>query len=281
MLTGFYTAASGMLMQQRALNVIANNMANSETPGFKSERVVSTTFEQELLTRQERGNSGFIGKGSPVRLVQDVPSLFDPTLLQPTERPLDMAINGEGFFNIQSAEGEQYMTRNGNFDVDSEGYLCLNGGGRVLGKKGEIDLKGSSDFTVDEDGMVRDIAGRRIDTLYITKPVEGTQLAKFSNGMYQIDQNPQTVPPLAGAVPPADGAVPPADGAAGAPQAVVGSVVEVDMPNVQQGILERSNISLQSEMALMMETQRTFQSCSKALQAIDQINQKTVTLGGQ
>ena len=66
MATGFYTAASGMLMQQRSLNVIANNMANASTPGYKTERVVSTTFEQELLMRQEGFQKTFIGTGDAV-----------------------------------------------------------------------------------------------------------------------------------------------------------------------------------------------------------------------
>ncbi|MEG0838959.1 MAG: flagellar hook-basal body protein [Hydrogenoanaerobacterium sp.] len=283
MLTGFYTAASGMFMQQRSLNVIANNMANGETPGFKSERVVSTTFEQELLTRQERGNNGFIGKGSPVRLVQDVPSLFDPSLLRETERPLDMAINGEGYFNIKSPDGQQYMTRNGNFDIDKEGYLVLHGAGRVMGQRGEINLKGSSSFKVDTDGNVMDIRGRKIDKLLITKPTQGTQLAKFSNGMYQIDKTPQLVPPPV-AAPAADAGAPTTAPSAPttAPATVAEPAVEtVKTPNIQQGVLERSNIDLQNEMSMMMETQRTFQACSKALQAIDQINQKTVAIGGQ
>ena len=141
MLTGFYTAASGMFMQQRTLNVLANNMANAATPGFKAERVVSTTFEQELLTRQERGNNGLLGKGSPVRLVQDVPSLFDPSLLKETNRPMDIAINGEGYFNIKSADEQQYMTRNGNFDIDDEGFLVLKVPAELWVKKAKLTLK--------------------------------------------------------------------------------------------------------------------------------------------
>ena len=136
-----------------------------------------------------------------------------------------------------------------------------------MGEEGEIDLKGSSGFTVDIDGTVRGVNGRAIDKMLITKPQEGTQLAKFSNGMYQIDLNPQVVPPVAGE---------PA-----APEPVAAAVETVEMPNLRQGVLETSNISLQSEMAIMMEAQRSFQACSKALQAIDQINQKTVTIGGQ
>ena len=186
MFTGFYTVASGMFMQQRSLNTIANNMANGHTTGFRTERVVSTTFEQEMLVRQERGKNNPIGKGSPVRVVEDVPTEFDPARLQYTGRPFDLAINGEGYFNVASADGQQYMTRNGNFDIDAEGYLVLQGSGRVLGTKGEILLEGS-EFEVRENGEVYNSKGRYVDRVLVTQPRTGTKLAKFPNGMYQID----------------------------------------------------------------------------------------------
>ena len=147
MLSGFYTASSGMLVQQRNLNIISNNLVNSQTTGYKSERLITTTFDHEFLTRIEKNNNERIGSGSPVSLVDDVITNFNGSSLDETERPLDMAIVGEGFFNIQGEE-RQYMTRNGNFNIDQEGYLVLDGVGRVLGQNGAINLNGSSDFTV-------------------------------------------------------------------------------------------------------------------------------------
>ena len=139
MLRGFYTAASGVLMQERTLNVLTNNLVNARTPGFRASRVVSTTFEDEYLVRLEKGASGAIGTGAPVRIVSDVPTLFDPSSLEETGRPYDLAINGEGFFNILTTDAQgnerQYLTRNGNFDVDEEGMLVLRGHGQVLGEK--------------------------------------------------------------------------------------------------------------------------------------------------
>lgn len=268
MLTGFYTVASGMFMQQRMLDVSSNNMANDRTPGFKAERVVSTTFEQELLTRMEPGNTQAIGKGSPVRLVRDVPTAFDPGMMEDTGRPHDMAISGNGFFNILTEGGGQYLTRNGNFDVDEEGYLFLRGAGRVLGEGGEIQLE-NADFVVLNDGTIQDLEGRAVDKLLITAPNEGTQLKKFTNGLYMIDEKPLApiLPPLAA------GEVAPE-----APAAVEPGVTPVEFPNVKQRVLESSNIDWNAEMSLMMEIQRTFQSCSKALQIMDQANQKTVSI---
>ena len=243
MLTGFYTAASGMLMQQRTLNVLANNMANVKTPGFRTERVVSTTFEQALLTRMEGANSAVVGSGDPIRIVEDIPTSFDPGFLETTNRPFDMAIAGEGFFVVQS-ENQQYLTRNGNFDLDEEGYLVLRGAGRVMGQDGEIFLDGSSNFTVTREGVILDGEGRRIDTLLIAQPTNYAQLEKFANGMY-IDPNADTTP-------------------------YNGEGVQV-----VQNTLERSNADLNQEMARAIEAQRTFQICSSMLKTIDQINDKT------
>ncbi len=242
MLTGFYTAASGMLMQQRMLNVLSNNMANVKTPGFRIERVVSSTFEQALLTRMEKGNQAVIGSGDPIRIVEDVPTGFDPGFLETTDRPFDMAIAGEGFFVIQ-AENQQYLTRNGNFDLDEEGYLILRGAGRVQGQEGEIYL-GSSNFTVSREGVIYDGNQRRVDTLLITRPADYAQLQKYANGMY-IDPN--------------------AEATANNPPGV----------QVIQNTLERSNVNLNDEMALAIEAQRAFQISSSVLKSIDQLNDKT------
>ena len=90
MLEGFYTAASGMLMQQRTLDVLTNNIVNAKTPGYRANRVVSTTFEQEFMTRLEQQNTGRIGVGAPIRVVAEVPTRFDPVsythLTLPTKR---------------------------------------------------------------------------------------------------------------------------------------------------------------------------------------------------
>lgn len=266
MFTGFYTVASGMFMQQRSLNTIANNMANGETTGYRSERVISTTFEQEMLIRQERGQNNPIGKGSPVRVVEDVPTNFDPSRLVQTDRPFDLAINGEGFFNISGADmGQQYVTRNGNFNVDSEGFLVLEGKGRVLGVKGEIQVGLDSEFKVAENGEIYNSKGRYVDKLLITQPRPQTKMMKLPNGMFQIDENPPMTPEQLQAMSTGDAI----------PQNPEAGMLQVANVNIQQGVLEGSNVNFNQEMALMIETQRNFQSCSKALQMIDSLNQKT------
>lgn len=243
MFYGFYTAASGMLMNQRSLNVLTNNFANVKTPGFKAERVVSTTFQQEYLTRIEKGNTEVVGMGSPINIVDDVPTLYDPSFLEETGRPYDMAVEGQGFFCIDN-NGEEILTRNGNFDIDEEGYLILPGVGRVKGmeEEGAIKVDGSY-FTVDKDGSVYDEDNEYIDRIKIAQPDDLNNLQKLQNGLY-ANANAEEYPE------------------------------PVDV-SIAQGVVERSNIDLNHEFTLSMEVQRAFQACSTALRVVDQMNQKT------
>ncbi len=248
MLTGFYTAASGVLMQQRTLNTISNNIANSSTPGARSQRLVSTTFEQELTSRLETGNSEVIGSQSPIRIVDTVFNDFDMGFVEETGRPFDFAITGDGFFSIaQEGTGQVAYSRNGNFDIDEEGYLVLRGIGRVLGENGEIFL-GTSDFTVTEDGTIYNSEGNQIDTFRLRVPADYDDLQQLNNGLY-LNTN----------------------------EAAATDNVDGTQLTVLQGHFERSNIDLNREYTLLMEAQRGFQSCSAALQMVDVINQKTVT----
>lgn len=252
MLEGFYIAASGMLAQQRTINVLANNMANVKTPGFKARRVISETFEQELLTRMEKGNTKVIGPGDATRVISDVATDFGENLLEETGRPFDLALVGPGYFNIQG-EQNQYLTRNGNFDIDEEGFLVLKGAGRVLGEKGEIEVIGS-DFTVSAEGIVFDSEGSEIDRLLITNPQAAEEqeegaadlpLVQMDNGMYIVTEGTENTP---------------AEGY-----------------SVYQKVLERPNLDLNREYTLVMEAQRSFQSCANAMKIVDQINQKAAT----
>ena len=251
MFSGFYTAASGMLTQQKILNTQANNLANLKTPGFKGERVVTTTFEQEFLNRLENGRYTPVGHGAPMVLAEDVRTQYDSSVLEQTARELDLAIDGEGFFTIHTSDDRDMLTRNGSFAIDEEGYLVLPGLGRVQGYKGDIRVENNK-FLVSDDGVVISENGREIDSLLISVPAEETKLEKFPNGMYAADKTGLTD-----------------DG-----------LEFIDRPRVKQGFLERSNVDMNRELTAMIETQRNFQSCNNALKIIDTMNQKTAsTLG--
>lgn len=244
MLQGFYTAASGMLMQQHQLNVISNNLANLQTPGYKTNRLLSTTFEQTLLSRLEKGRYNTIGTGEPLRIVREVADLFSTNGVMETNRPFDMAITGPGFFNVQAANGQTYMTRNGQFDLDEEGYLILRGQGRVLGTGGALRLS-TSNIKVDESGVITNsLTGAGLGQLRITVPAENAEMEQYRNGMYTV---------VGGGT----------GGAAAAPA-------------VLQGALENSNTDMNAEMTEMMMAQRNFAAASQILQIIDGTYSKAV-----
>lgn len=241
MLAGFYTAASGILVQQRNINEIGNNMTNSQTVGYRSRRLVQSTFEQNLLTRLEGGVYTSIGEGDPATLVDVVETNFDPSSLEETEWPYDMAIVGDGYFNIQG-ENRQYLTRNGNFNIDDEGYLVLDGIGRVLGESGDLYI-GGSNFTVTNQGYVFDENNQYVDKLLITQPAENAETYKFDNGMFITD-----------------------------------NAEVVENPTVNQKTLERSNVDMNQEYTRLIEAQRNLQACATAMSTVDNMNSKAATL---
>ncbi len=241
MLAGFYTAASGILVQQRNINEIGNNITNSQTVGYRSRRLVQSTFEHDYLTRFENGKYTNIGEGDPVTLVDIVETNFNKNSLEDTDWPYDMALVGEGFFNIRGEE-RTYLTRNGNFNIDDEGYLVLDGIGRVLGESGDLYI-GGPDFTVNDEGYVFDQNGRYIDKLLITQPAENAAIYKFDNGMF-ITENAQTL----------------------------------QNATVYQKTLERSNVDMNQEYTRLIESQRNLQACATALTTVDTMNAKAATL---
>ncbi|MDR0919132.1 MAG: flagellar hook-basal body complex protein [Oscillospiraceae bacterium] len=250
MQAGFYTAAAGLLSQQRTLNTISNNLANVQTPGYKTERVLTTTFEYEYMNRFEKGCKTNIGFTSPLLQVDDVITDFSESSLEETGFPYDMGLVGEGFFNIKGEEHD-FLTRNGNFNIDEEGYLILPDVGRVQGNianengnttQGDI-FVGGADFTVNDQGMIWDNTGEYVGTFHISQPEDINEMQKYSNGLF-VDEN----------------------------------VRDVAVPTIYQGHLERSNIDMNSEYSRVLETQNALVACSTALKLIDQINSRTATL---
>ena len=125
MFSGFYTAASGMLMNQRSLNMAANNIANVKTSGYKPKRLVKTTFDQQLV-REMNGRTEGLGQGSTISVGTREMTTHGQGPIEDTGKTYDLAINGDGFFVIQGENG-QYLTRNGHFTRDDEGNLMLPG----------------------------------------------------------------------------------------------------------------------------------------------------------
>ena len=144
MFKGFYNLTSGMVSHGRRLDVVANNMTNVSTPGYKAELYTDSTFRDVMISR-----IGNLDKRAPAELGTNMSYILAPSQFytdytdgtyEETGLPLDFAIQGEGFFGIQQEDGVVY-TRNGSFTLDEQGYLCFSGFGRVLGKIGRASCR--------------------------------------------------------------------------------------------------------------------------------------------
>jgi flagellar basal-body rod protein FlgG len=166
---GLYIAASGMLSEMQRQDLIANDLANAATPGYKADRTAQHSFEEMLLASREGREIGQIGSG--VQIASQVTD-FSPQGTRETGEPLDFAITGEGFFGVQTADGVQY-TRNGRFLADGEGRLTdqlgnliLSGAGAPIqvGADGTVDARALGVFAVTDarkagDGLFTGTAG--------------------------------------------------------------------------------------------------------------------------
>ncbi len=247
MLRGFYIASNGLLNQQRVLNTISNNVANSQTPGYKSDTSVQNTFKRELI----RLNNGRTNKTGTIEYKYTERSYTQLTQgsFEFTEKPLDIAIEGPVYFNIAGKDGNQYLTRNGQFSIDEEGYLELDGSGRVLGGNGPIYV-GKSDFAVTANGDIY-IDGQYSDSLMLTYVAENSNVNKTGDNLFTLAEGAETIPP------------------------------EDLEYNIIQGAYERSNIDLATEMTKAMAAQRSFESIAQALKMVDGINEKAANQLGK
>jgi len=249
MVRGLYSAAAGVFAQQKALNVIANNIANASTAGYKSQATVESSFGEHLINRMSKLESSAknnIGSWSYITINSSEYTDFTQGNLENTGRPVDMAISGDGFFLVESETYGTVLTRNGQFEIDADGELCLPGVGKVLNDgESTISLENAS-FTVSPTGTII-VDGDEADTLYIVKPSEDTVLRSVGNGVFQVEEGGSY------------------------DQAEEGTY------RVLQGMLEKSNINMAQEMTRIIAGQSRFNSCTQIIKIYDKINELTVS----
>lgn len=258
MYQGFYNLTSGMLTQSRSLNVISNNMVNIQTPGYKKDTMVSTTFGEEMLYRTGRVNKedpAPLASVSKIRTADRTYVNYSQGSFEETGGIYDFALSGKGFFVIQTQAGNRY-TRNGSFQVDNEGYLSLNGVGRVLGNGGEPIQINNENFTVDAQGTLRvrevvdeetgETQERILGTLDVVDFADYQALHKEDYGVFSTAQAPMQV---------------------GAGDGV----------SILWKTLEGSNVDMLEEMTAMMSAQRALQSAAQVLKMYDQVMGKAVS----
>lgn len=242
MSNGFYIAAQAMKGQQKRLNASANNIANVKTNGYKKENVILHSFEEQLRLRVDGRGSQVIGKTNYLQAVDVMNINFDLGNLEQTQSAFDVCIAGDGFFLVQTRNGQSY-TRDGSFSMDDEGYLIIEGKGRILGEAGPIKVD-NDQFRIDEQGNVYNRSDAFVGKLQVRVPDDMNQMKKGSNGFFTYT-----------------GTTP----------------LNFSNAAILQGVIERSNVDMNEEMTQMIEIQRNFQSVSSTLKQIDQINAKAVS----
>jgi flagellar basal-body rod protein FlgG len=246
-----WVAKTGLDAQQTRMNVISNNLANVNTTGFKRDRAV---FEDLLYQniRQAGGQTGAdtqaatgfqLGTGVRVMATEKIVAQGN---MQTTENSLDIAIAGDGYFQIAQPDGTIAYTRDGNFNLDNAGQI-VTGSGQLLQPAITVPANASS-VTIGQDGTV----SVELQAGGGAQVLGQLQMARFINaaGLQSMGQNLLKETP-----------------ASGAPQ--VGNPGADGMGILMQGALESSNVNVVEEMVSMIETQRAYEINSKAISTVD------------
>lgn len=246
MIHGIWTAATGMQAQQMRIDVIANNLSNVNTTSYKRSAVDFQDLLYQTINQPGTDNAGVqIGLG--VRPVA-VTKLYDQGNLQVTNNPLDIAIDGDGFFAVTQINGQVAYTRDGSFKLDATGRLVTSTGQPVEppiaiapGTTNLFVRKDGAVFGTPPDGNQQQIIGQ-------------IQLTQFINpaGLQAIGNNLLVETSASG---PARQGQPAIDG----------------FGSLRQGALEASNVELVREMVMMIATQKAYDTSSKAITVSDKM----------
>jgi flagellar basal-body rod protein FlgF len=233
-----YISAEGAAAQARRLEVIANNLANVDTAGFKQD---VPTFQARFAEAIQRGQAqpgdrSINDIGGGVKII-DVQTDHSTGQLKHTGNELDLAINGKGFFHVRGEDGQQYLSRAGNFALDTQGRLVTQNGHRpVLDQSGsEIVLSRELPMSISPDGFISQAGA--ISALGMSQPESLGDLVKVGNNLFKPLGNVQ---PLA-----------------------------LAERNIRQGYLEMSGANPVRQMMAMIETTRAFEANTRMIQNQD------------
>lgn len=246
-----WTAKSGLESQQQKLAIIANNISNVNTTGYKRSRGVFEDLLYQNLrqpgsqsSESTQSTSGImIGTGTT--LVAN-PKDFSQGSLQKTDGQFDLGIEGRGFFKILQPDGTEAYTRDGSFNISSDGLLVTNYGSTV---DGDITIPANAtDVSISDDGrVVVETGGTQtvVGRITLTNFVSPKGLKPIGHNLF-IQTN-----------------------SSGAP--ITGNPMTNGLGNLRQGFVESSNVSVVEEMVGMIETQRAYELSSKAVSAADEM----------
>lgn len=279
MFRGLYTATSGMMAHNRKQQILTNNLANANTPGFKQDQTVLRAFPEQLIQAVQMGSAAanggkippgqkFIGTlNTGVYAQEGIPS-FTQGPLKETGNTTDFALldellpinpetqeKGTMVFAVALDNNQIRYTKNGQFTVNQNGLLTTSEGYQVLNQNLQPIQVGSKEFKVLNNGQIDLSSGFGTnDRLWIGYTEESEQFIKEGHGLLQWSGNPGAGPQF---------------------------VDDVDLLNntasfVKQGFIEQSNVDLTQTMTEMITTYRGFESNQKVIQAYDRSMEKTV-----
>lgn len=226
MVYDIFAVSTAMDQKIAQLDAVTHNLANATTPGFKAEhlRSVKILEDRNMVAEPAAPQNGLI-----VDFSQGVP--------QKTRNPLDLHIQGDGFFVVQTKEGEAY-TRKGDFTVNRLHQIVTQSGDTLVGEGGAITLK-EGKLRVDQDGSVH-VDESRVGKIKIVDFGNRQALRSIGGGLYRVE------------------------GDAG--------IKKVDNPHVTSGFVESSNVNIVREMAVMINIHRSFENYQKIIQTLTEMD---------
>lgn len=233
---GMIEGTETMLAHERRLEQISNNLANVNTAGYKKEDI---SFWEMMFTAADKRER--VGKG--LRVVTD----RQQGSLRQTDNTLDFAVEGEGYFKVQTANGVRY-TRNGNFTLNSQGQISTMDGELLLGDGGPIVVP-DDNFQLHRTGNVV-VNGQTVSRVPLVKFTDPEGLEKEGKNLYRLKD-------------------------------ISVEEQEVVEPHIEQGFLEDSNVNIVTEMVEMIDLQRAYQAQQKAIQTTDELDQQSTSRVGK
>lgn len=255
MLKELYTAALGMIPQQTRLEITANNIANANSTGFKRVGV----FEQSLIEAREnqlnvRGDAE--QEDPPTQNYTD----FSLGSMQKTSNPLDIASENAGFFMVQDADGNEFLTRAGSFTISDDGFIVSADGKKLMGTNGALQITNqTASNSLMNDRTALQVSISRNGEVFADKQLIGQiEMAKV--------ENPQTLLRVSGTM-------------FAAQEDTQYAMMDSNEISVKQGYIEMSNVNIINEMVTMIMLQRSFEMGQKVISTNDGTLDRAIEVG--
>jgi flagellar basal-body rod protein FlgF len=227
-----YKALSGSVVQTHRLEVTSQDLANANTGGYKGQRLAFSEVLANRLPADDRPG-GWVA-------ISAQRTNFSPGVLEGTGNPFHLAVEGDGYFVVQTANGERY-TRNGSFTMKGDGTVITPEGDTILGEDGPLRLRGQN-FEVGIDGRVRS-NNNEIGKLRIVRFIDNAKVMKVGINRFRSDAD---------------------------------NVTAVADARMFQGYLEQSNVSPVDSMMVMISIHRQFESYQRAIKLMDGMTEKMI-----